>query len=332
MLPVESTTSLCYSGWVKSLRPVLLGIAASFFFASTFVMNRAMSLGGGSWLWSASLRYLFTLPLLVLIVWKRQTLQLLLRDMRQHWAVWLMWSTIGFGLFYAPLCFAASFGPAWLISGTWQITIVAGSLMAPLLNHGQRLPFKSLLVSAGIVGGIVLMQFGRVGQIDLSQSLLIILPIVLAAFAYPLGNRMMMAHCGSKIDSFTRILGMTIASLPVWLVLSTIALATGAQPSTAVLGQSLLVALFSGIIATVLFFSATNRARHDPHVLAAVEASQSLEVVFALLGELLLLQAAIPGPLAFLGMAVVIGGMSLHSWLVHGSKQKLAQIASNSRS
>ena len=46
------------------MQAIVIGIAASLFFASTFVLNRSMDLAGGSWLWSASLRYLFTVPCL----------------------------------------------------------------------------------------------------------------------------------------------------------------------------------------------------------------------------------------------------------------------------
>ena len=45
---------------------------------------------------------------------------------------WLLWSFVGFVLFYGPLTFAAAFGPGWLVSGTWQFTIIAGVLLAPL--------------------------------------------------------------------------------------------------------------------------------------------------------------------------------------------------------
>ena len=45
-----------------------LGILGSFFFAFTFILNRSMNLGGGYWLWSASLRYLFMLPMLWLLL------------------------------------------------------------------------------------------------------------------------------------------------------------------------------------------------------------------------------------------------------------------------
>ncbi len=46
-------------------RLILLGAMAALFFSSTFVLNRAMSLDGGHWVWSASLRYAFMLPILL---------------------------------------------------------------------------------------------------------------------------------------------------------------------------------------------------------------------------------------------------------------------------
>jgi len=46
----------------------LYGVMASFFFAFTHILNRSMQLGGGYWMWSASLRYLSSLPFLAMIV------------------------------------------------------------------------------------------------------------------------------------------------------------------------------------------------------------------------------------------------------------------------
>ena len=115
---------------------------ASLFFSSTFILNRAMDLSGGSWIWSAVLRYLFTLPFLVLIVILRRNVRALFDDMRSSPLEWLLWSSIGFGLFYAPLCFAATYSPAWLVAGTWQITIVAGSLLVPFFYKKIQLFFS----------------------------------------------------------------------------------------------------------------------------------------------------------------------------------------------
>ena len=49
----------------RELQAVLLGLASALFFTSTYVLNRAMASAGGHWAWSAALRYLFTLPLLI---------------------------------------------------------------------------------------------------------------------------------------------------------------------------------------------------------------------------------------------------------------------------
>lgn len=43
-------------------------------------------------------------------------------------------------------------------------------------------------------------------------------PVVIAAFAYPLGNRRMLEEYGGRLDTFQRVLGMTLASLPFWLI------------------------------------------------------------------------------------------------------------------
>lgn len=48
----------------KKLDSILLGIVGAFFFAFTFILNRSMSLGCGYWMYSAILRYVFTLPIL----------------------------------------------------------------------------------------------------------------------------------------------------------------------------------------------------------------------------------------------------------------------------
>lgn len=52
----------------KKLDSILLGIVGAFFFAFTFILNRSMSLGDGYWIYSAILRYVFTLPILLAAV------------------------------------------------------------------------------------------------------------------------------------------------------------------------------------------------------------------------------------------------------------------------
>lgn len=70
----------------------------------------------------------------------------------------------------------------------------------------------------------------------------------------------------------------------------------------------------SGIIATILFFIATDRVRDNQGKLAAVEATQSAEIIFVIIGEMILLGIPLPAPLALIGLLVIIFGMLLHSY------------------
>ncbi|QDQ00366.1 multidrug resistance efflux transporter family protein [Lysinibacillus fusiformis] len=303
------------------MKEIALGILASLFFAVTFIFNHAMEMQGGSWLWSASLRYFFMLPFLLAIVFYRKGYTQLSGEMKAQPVSWLLWSFVGFVLFYAPLTFAAAFGPGWLVSGTWQFTIVAGVLLAPLFvsviadkTVRQKIPLVSLLISCVILVGILLIQVPQAQSAPLKSLMLGILPVVIAAFAYPLGNRKMMEVCGGRIDTFQRVLGMTIASMPAWIVMAIYAMATVGLPSITQVLQCLLVGISSGVIATILFFIATDRVRHHQGKLAAVEATQSTEIIFVIIGEVVLLGIAFPDPIALAGLGVIIVGMLLHSY------------------
>ncbi|MCP3027488.1 multidrug resistance efflux transporter family protein [Halobacillus sp. A5] len=303
------------------MKEIIIGITASMFFAVTFILNRSMELDGGSWLWSSSLRFFFMLPFLLFIVLVRGNGKQVLQEMRSRPLPWLVWGTVGFGLFYAPLTYAASYGPGWLVAGTWQMTIVAGTLLAPLFfvsNRGEKarnkIEVRALCISLFILLGVVLIQLPQAGQLNPAQIAAGILPVVLAAFAYPLGNRKMMEHCGGRLDTFQRVLGMTIASLPLWVILSTYGLMTVGAPPSEQLLQTFIVGICSGVIATTLFFIATDRVRTHQGKLAAVEATQSTQVLFVMLGEVVLLSTPLPGGLAALGLFIIIAGMVLHSY------------------
>lgn len=326
------------------MRPILLGVCSALFFAVTFVLNRRMELSGGSWAWSASLRYLFTLPFLVAIVYGRGRLKPLLAAMRERPAAWLIWGTVGFGLFYAPICFAAAYAPGWLTAGTWQITIISGSLLAPFFGQWVagpggarvyergRIPLRGLGLSLVILAGVALLQVEHARELAPSQVLLGIVSVLIASFAYPLGNRKTMELCGDRLDVFQRILGMTLASLPFWLIIAVIGFADTGLPSGAQVGQSVIVALSSGVIATVLFFRATDMVRSSMSGLAAVEATQSLEVLFALLGEMLILSSPLPSLLSWTGIAVIITGMALHSLFSQRSQSRTTPAGSSNLS
>ncbi|MFB1082687.1 multidrug resistance efflux transporter family protein [Jeotgalibacillus sp. JSM ZJ347] len=299
------------------MKALLIGICSSMFFAVTFILNRSMEADGGSWLWSASLRFIFMVPFLVVIVGLRGNLRELLSEMNKHPFEWIKWSVVGFVLFYAPLTYAAAYGPGWLVAGTWQFTIVAGLLLAPLFlkPDGSRhfIQFRALLISSIILAGVVLIQIQQADQMSVAALVLGALPVVVAAFCYPLGNRKMMELCGERLDTFQRILGMTLASLPVWLLLSVIGLVQTGPPSSGQLTQTFIVAVSSGIIATALFFIATNSVRHDQGNLAAVEATQATQVLFVIAGEAILLSSPLPSGVAAAGIGLIVVGIVVHT-------------------
>ncbi|WP_100372363.1 DMT family transporter [Bacillus sp. FJAT-45037] len=306
------------------MKEIAIGIVASMFFAVTFILNRSMDLAGGSWYWSSSLRFLFMFPFLLLIVVSRNTLLQVLREIRHQPLAWMMWSFVGFVLFYAPLTFAAAYGPGWLIAGTWQLTIVAGVLLTPLfykkVQQGdqsilvrQKIPLGALLISMLIFLGVVLIQWQHASQLSIGVILLGVVPVAIAAFAYPLGNRKMMELCGGRLDTFGRVFGMTLASLPFWVIIGIFGYVNVGPPSPNELLQTFTVAICSGVIATTLFFIATDRAKDHQGSLAAVEATQSTQVLFVMAGEVLLLSTPLPSGIAVTGLGMIVGGMLLYS-------------------
>jgi drug/metabolite transporter (DMT)-like permease len=304
----------------SQLKAFLIGILSSLFFAFTFILNRSMELSGGSWLWSASLRYFFMIPFLVLIVALRGNLMQLVRELVAKPLPWLLWSFVGFGLFYGPITFAAASGPGWLVAGTWQFTIIAGMLLTPFFldSTGMRkvIPLKSLLFSSLIFIGIFILQLENAKNgLSLTLVLTGMLPVIIAAFAYPLGNRKMMELYTGKLDTFQRVLGMTLASMPFWILLAIIGYATVGAPSTSQVVQTILVAISSGVIATLLFFFATELVKDDTGKLAAVEATQSSQILFVIIGEMIFLSIPFPSVISLMGVALVVMGMVLHSLL-----------------
>ncbi|WP_332633621.1 DMT family transporter [Halalkalibacter flavus] len=315
------------------MKEITLGLFAAMFFAVTFILNRSMELAGGSWMWSSSLRFLFMLPFLFLIVLFRNNVKQIIVEIRKHPIPWFGWSFVGFVLFYAPITFAAAYGPGWLVAGTWQLVIVAGTLLAPLFlesvqtNKGiqkirQKIPLGAFCISLMILFGVALMQLQNANSVSLQTAMIGVLPVMFAAVAYPLGNRKMMEVCGGRLDTFQRVFGMTLVTIPFWLVLSLVAFIQVGAPSSDQILQSFIVAISSGVVATTLFFIATDRVRGNQKKLAAVEATQSTQVLFVLMGEIALLSTPLPNGMAMIGMSLIVIGMLMHSYFTKKMKTK----------
>jgi drug/metabolite transporter (DMT)-like permease len=117
----------------------LIGIIAALFFSATFILNRSMSLEGGSFAWSASLRFLFMIPLLLAVVTLKGSASKLFADLRRRFAVWFIWGTVGFGIFYAGICFAGENGPS-LVSVVGILVVCLGIVMQSRGSKKKRQP------------------------------------------------------------------------------------------------------------------------------------------------------------------------------------------------
>lgn len=301
-------------------RALLLGLMASVLFSVTYVVNNAMAQSGGHWLWGASLRFLLMLPLLLALAPCFGGLGPVWRELLAAPGQWLLWSCVGFGLFYAPLTYASAYGPSWLVAGTFQFTILAGALMTPLLTRTPdgkrgRIPLRLFPAFGVILLGVFLLQLENAQMADSLTTLVFVLPVLISAFAYPLGNRKTMDLCGGRLGTVQRVLAMTVASLPLWLVMAVGAWAVAGPPPASQLVQSAIIALFSGLLATLVFFSATRMVSGKSQALALVESTQCGEVVFSLLGGVWLLHNPLPGGAGWVGLGLITGGMIYNSLL-----------------
>lgn len=296
-----------------------LGVLSGAFFSTTFILNEAMSLEGGHWVWSASLRYIFMVLFLTIIILFSggiKQLQGVFKLFYLHWKFWIIAGGVGFGAFYALICFSADFSPGWVIAATWQFTVVASLFVFMLL--GRSFPKRIWFFSSLIFFGVVLVNLCHIEEFNFKALLLGGLPVLVAAFCYPFGNQLVWeAKNGNnkKLPSikspllnnvFNKVLLMTFGSIPLWvgLVLAT----HPPAPSLSQVINTSLVALFSGVFATCIFLFARNLASNS-NELAGVDATQSSEVIFALIGGVLFLGSKPPNIASIIGLVLILIGL-----------------------
>jgi drug/metabolite transporter (DMT)-like permease len=299
---------------------ISIGIIAGLFFSSTFILNRMMSLEGGHWVWSACLRYAYMILFLLVGLSLFQGIKSPIRLFRlylKHWKFWIIAGSIGFGGFYALICFSADHAPGWVVATTWQLTIIA--TLAVLMGFGRSFPKKIWLFSSIVFLGVLMVNLSHVEMSTTKELLMGAFPVLGAAFCYPTGNQLVWeAKNGNKYlpdindplleNPFNKVLLLSLGSVPFWILL--VAIQAPPLPSQGQLINTALVALFSGIIATSLFLFARNKARSASE-LAAVDATQSSEVIFAMTGEILILSSPLPSGMAIAGIMLVFTGLAL---------------------
>ena len=181
------------------IKLILLGLLAGAFFSSTFILNELMSSAGGHWFWSASLRYVFMLVIITVIITMQHgfgRIKALMRIFLQHWSFWCITGSIGFGLFYTGICYAADHVAGWVVAATFMFTVVTSLLV--LLAFGQRFDKKFIVYAVIVFIGVALVNISEglraasiTDAVPLSDMLLYgALPALIAAFSYPIGNQL----------------------------------------------------------------------------------------------------------------------------------------------
>jgi len=300
---------------------IILGIIAGAFFSTTFVLNEVMSVSGGHWLWSATLRYFFMILFLVLILIFQGGIQRVIDVCKLFIANYIFWTlsgTIGFGFFYALICFSADFSPAWVIASTWQFTVV--STLFVLMFFGKNFPKKIWFFSLIIFLGVCLVNLSHMESFDLEALLLGGVPILIASFCYPIGNQLVweakngnhknVPQIKSKLlgNAFNKVFLLSLGSLPLWFIL--LAIIQPTAPSSSQIMNTSLVALFSGVFATSIFLYARNIAK-DSNEIAAVDATQASEVIFAIIGGWFLLGNSSLNSISIIGLVFIFAGLFL---------------------
>jgi drug/metabolite transporter (DMT)-like permease len=173
-----------------------------------------------------------------------------------------------------------------------------------------------------IFSGILLVNIEHAVSAATPESLFGVIPVLIAAFAYPIGNQMvwearqggngLIPHIDHPVmeDSFARVMLLTMGSIPFWIAL--VLLVSPPPPSSGQYMNTAMVALFSGVIATSLFLHARHLCAH-PHEIAAVDATQSMEVVFSLVGEIVILQGVFPGFIGAAGIVLTLVGLAAYT-------------------
>ncbi|MGO3896319.1 MAG: multidrug resistance efflux transporter family protein [Psychrobacter sp.] len=368
---------------------ILLGLLSGAFFSSTFILNELMSAAGGHWFWSASLRYVFMWLMLTAIIVMQHgfgRIRELATIFRQHWGFWCVTGSIGFGIFYTGICYAADHAAGWVVAATFMFTVVASLLV--LLVFGQRFDKKFIAYALLVFFGVVLVNISEgihaasvlgADAVPMTDMLLYgALPALVAAFSYPIGNQLvwqvsynaknkntelaataqashqiaenelpplsaidshypadtdsnthttesvsaelppsLLQNLIAKIpaiqttllqDAFNKVWLMTLGSVPFWLVLGIVV--HPELPDTKQVFNTLLVALLAGVAATSIFLYAREKAETSSEV-AGVDATQASEVIFALIGGMLLLNSSLPSMMGLIGIALIIIGLIL---------------------
>ncbi len=302
----------------KTLLAVIWGVTASLFLSSTFIINSIISGSGGHWAWTAALRSIFLIPILGIVLFFSRQLSSTIIIVKKYPLLFLKWGLIGFGALYTALALASLWSPGWLIAATFQINILAGIVLAPFIypDHRKHIPKRPLILTLVILSGVFIMQFEKIGQLNTAGNILLSFFLVLiGAVVWPLGNRKLMIdleHRNMHMNALQRVFGMTLGCLPLLVILCLWGYHQAGPPSFPQCEASFYSAIFSGFLGGAGFYQAMQLVSRNTVALAAIEATQALEILFTMLGEMMLKGLPMPGIYARLGLGLIVIGLLTH--------------------
>lgn len=293
---------------------LLIGLLSSLFFSATFLINKLISNDGGHWFYSASLRYLYTLFFIsfLLIAFKGfDYFKSVLLEYKNNILFWTISGTIGFGVFYSMICYAAEYSPAWILVTTWQLTIFASIFILALF--GNKLSKVTILCTLVVLLGITVVNLSHFETSNISSMLYSAIPVVIAAFAFPLGNQMVWQEKKKRDvevlnNAFSKVFLLTLGSSPLWLLL--FVFLDAGKPSISQIQNVAIISIVSGVIATSLFLYVRNKANTASKIMI-VDATISAEVIFTLVCEILFLNALVPNLIGIVGILITIFALVL---------------------
>lgn len=298
----------------------IYGFLSALFFSTTFAINKWLSVDkGGHWYWTASLRYFFVLilsSLLILVKYGIKHYIDTLKCFKDNFLFWAFAGGVGFGVFYLSLCYASSYSEGWVLATTWQSTILFSPMVIYLL--GNKVKLSGIAYLAIMFLGVCLVN-SYAFQKNYSNIFHSILPILLSAICYPLGNTLCKYACAGKYKSltinkfeisqnvFSQILMMVLGAMPV-LILSFL-IFKPYSPTTTQLEFVFIVSILTGVIATSLLYKARQLAGKDSNALAFADGTQSLEAPLALLWEYTIFSGNLPDYIGLIGLILLCLGV-----------------------
>jgi drug/metabolite transporter (DMT)-like permease len=302
-----------------------MGLVAATLFSSTFVLNTWMSEAGGHWYWTAALRYIYVFIILSFYLTIRGRLGASTRFIRAAPRFWILSGTIGFAAFYLLLSYASTRSPGWIVATTWQFTVVAS--IAVLRLFGGKVRALSTIASAMVFVGVVLTNSSHFGTLT-SSMFVAALPVIVAAFCYPLGNQLLLAATNPSRhiprvksrwipdlreagnDTFANVWLMTAGALPALLLAGLVV--DPPLPTKTQLTTTFFIAIFTGVLGTAALQKGRSMAGIDsPAGVAAVDATQAMEVPLALVVECLWFGGVWPAPVGVGGILMIVAGLCI---------------------